>query len=443
MPIGVHEASNFLLNGGKPKQSYGSVTANVDILRSRLKADGELSPGDHQNLVREYRKIYSNPGLTRENRIEISKKIAEEESLATTTALSFNNDTSRINTDYSNSVKQVSLAAGKDPRSFLMGKLRSLDIKIFNLKDSIANLNRSGDNGNFVDDTKQQEELYKTIDEWQDTKKALTIAENYKSGSPPQFDFVAYIETNSDGKIRNIDIGPPGMKIGYLDTNGILGGFPILGRINSKGAGIEGKGIFKLGQTTFQETSVPPRLGMDGTMKASTLMADPQRVSVGSRGRTKAIGEYQDISPQSIQVQDTANPGDWIKGKGDTFYKSLDNGNYEKYVGATKDNLAITDNEILSSLPDNMISEINKRSTRTIDLTPPFVPPSQGSTFLPPKPFPNMTMAPTPVAGYNTSTPPSATSRTNSPVVRAPQDAQGIASSTQKKAGILSRILGI
>jgi len=400
-------------------QDYGFLVDSLEIMENRLASDGKLSPGDQKLLKQKAQQIYANPGLSNAQRSNIEVKISRYDRDAATTNLKDTSDLNRINRDIQNETKNVVSAVGNDPISVLTGKQALLEMKLFRLKEIAANEERAGD-----DSSATQLELSKTQNEWLDTNAALEFTKTYQPGSAPSTDFVLDIETNSKGEIRDVQVSRSGdSKPGYLATSGVLSGFSIRGKVNSKISSQEGKNVFKLGNQTFSASSLL-RPGADGTFKADTLVADSQQSALGSRGLTRGSSEFLDLNPSDLRIQRSSNPGEYIQTK-DSIYKDLGNGKYERYVGATKEQLGIDDSDILSNLPDMILKTVRDNTVKTTDTTPAYTPP-EGVMYGPPKPS-SLPAAPEAAAPGPAAVEATGRSRTPSPTVRSPKSAPGIA----------------
>ncbi len=414
-------------------QDYGILVDQLDILESRLSSDGKLSPGDYQLLNEKAMQLYAHPGLSPANRSNIEVKIAGYKASASKTVLKDTQDVGRMDRDVQNDTNKLAIAYGNDPQTFLSGKISLLEAKMFKLQENADDQERAGD-----DSTQTQIELQKTRDEWIDSQSALEAAKVYQPGAAPQSDFVAYVETNSKGEIRNIDIvRSSSTKQGYLPTTGVLGGFQVYGKVNSKVSSQEGKNVFKLGNTVFSASNrlIPSN---DGSFKQETLTTQDQQVPVGTRGRTKAVGEFVDLNPVEVKTQKFTRPGEWIQ-SGSDFYKDLGGGQYERFVGTTKEKLGLNDEDVLSNLPNEMLSKVKQSTVKTNDMAPSVALPSMS----PNASIPTASTTPTSTSTPISSAPVSVKSDMAAPTYRAPGSAQGIASKAFGAAkSFLGRLFG-
>lgn len=444
-------------SGGGGGSQYGVLSDQLTIKENQLAGDGKLSPGDYDLLIGMAQSAANSPGLSSSQRSNMLVKISGYKKGKNTNDIADAQDIGKLSRTFQNDMKKVSLLAGNSPQTFLQGKVAALESKMFTLQDAIQQQDAAGN-----DSSAAMAELLATNESWQDTQKAIQVSQAPAAqGGAPQGDFVAYIETGPDGKIRNIDIARAGSKTGYLQTNGILGGFPIAGKVNSQTSGGSGKNSFRLGDTTFSAPDVL-RPSADGTMKPSTLIAESQQQALGTHGMTKATAGYFNVDPASVKTQGTAQPGDWVQ-SGGIFYKHNTDGTYEKYVGGDKQKLGIDDGQLLSNLPDEVIATINKRVTKTVDASQFTAPAPAPSSFDPntssstpaaapgwgsPGDYPNVTReqawgGKTYTAGDLARGAVGKVSQVAHAIERAPSQALAIAGSLKQKAGgLLAGIFG-
>lgn len=416
------------LRGGKqPASQYGMMVDALSIAENRLKADGKASPGDYQALKGMAQKLYANPGFTPAERSNIAVKISQYDQLSKTTAFADAQDIARINREVSNEEKTLVYGFGNDPQIYLEGKTTVLEGKIFHLRENAYAQEQAG-----ADSSDTLMELDKTQNELFDAYSALEASKKYKSGSPVQ-GFIANIETNSDGEIRDIVISKD-VKSGHILTTGVLGGFSVAGKVDKRASVEKGKNVFKIGDTTFSAPSTL-RPGPSGEFIPETLTPESGQTKFGPRGRTKAVGEFIDLDSQRIRPQRASRPGDWVQSRDGSFYKDIGNNKYERYVGSTKEQLRINDADILKNLPQDIFETVKKRTVKT-NLAIPDMPSSPPGAV------------PAPVSGAPVSQPQPAGAYPSSsgpvqPTERAPQTSIGIAGQTlQKATGFLQRLFG-
>lgn len=410
-------------------QDYGFLVDQLDIKRNQLEADGKLSPGDYDLLVKQARDIYSHPGLSAAQRSNVLVKISQYQQEKNTTALKDNNDISRLNNEVKNDLAKNGMLFGNNPQFLLRANADALRLKIDSLSQSIDQMNNSGQ-----DSSNHLNELNDTISQFNDALQALDDVKNHKPGQKPTSNYVAYVTTNSKGEITDVQVGRTGSKTGYAETNGLYGGLQIYGKINRKEFG---KNVFQLGNTTFQ--------GSDLTIQDPSMPGAFRTAPLLSQGTTqgKNLGvipdQYTEMDMNQVRPQSSVPSGGWAEGPTGFLYQRLDNGKYVKYVGADKKQLGIQDGQIMR-IPNVMEQNLLPSVQQTIDGSKPFNPPvsptlSPAATST----APQASMGTQPTAQQPTG----GTSRTQSPVERAASSIAGVAGAAINKGkGILSYIFG-
>jgi hypothetical protein len=412
-----------------PAQSYGYLIDQLKIKENLLASDGKLAPGDYKILLADAQKLLTNPGLTQAERSNVQVKVSDYQKAMKNDKLKDNQDIKRINDEISNDMKKVSYTAGNDPIAVLTAKAANLEGKIFRLNENIRQINSAGG-----DASQQELERLKANDEWRDTTDGLSAAANWQPGQPPIQGFIMNVSTNNRGEIREVSFTrTPDSK--HIMTSAVLGGFQVAGLPNAQIGSQENQNVFVLGNQKFS-ASTNLRPGPDGTFKQDTLVTEGQKVAQGARGRTKATSEYIEIPAGQVPTQRYSQPGEWIQGNNGEFYKSLDDGNFEKYINATKEDLGIDESSLMTHMPKELInSTVIPKTIRTNDAalmkpqstatsTPGFAPNTSTSTIPGPTTAP-VTPGPTTPAGR---------SRTPGPINRAPSTAPDIAQSLGAKA---------
>lgn len=392
---------------------------------NQLSADGKLSPGDYDLLTKMARDIYTHPGLSPADRSKIAVKISGYEKNKSVDSLKKQNDLTSLNNEVTDDFSKNVMLFGNNPTALLQANADTLRLKVDQLASSVDSLNQSGD-----DSSAHENEYVKTIQQYNDTLDALQTAKTYTGGAPKS-DFAAYITTNSKGEISDVKVGRIGSQSGYAETNGVYGGLPIYGKINSKEGG---KNIFKLGNNTFSAADYTiPDPQNPGATKANPLVADDMKTGSGFQGAQ--AGQFKVIDPASLRTQTSLSPGEWAQGQSGFLYKRNDDGKYTKYANMDKSKLGISDSQVIKVPKSFESSIISPNVSQTVDGAAPAAlpPPVTGVT---PQTGPSL-----PPSGP--AQVPAATSRTNAPVERSPQDASGVADQTQKSAGgFFQRLFG-
>jgi hypothetical protein len=415
------DLGGLLLSKQPSSPDYGFLIDRVKMKKDRLSEDGKLAPGDYDSVISEYQKLYSHPGFSKSQRSDIEVLISGLQREKQLSIIKDSQDIPRLNREVEGEYKNAVYKYGNDPLIVLKAKSASLENKMFLLDENIYDLQRSGD-----DPTPALLERDKAKNEWLDSQAAISLSENRKPGTPIE-GFIANIETNSNGEIRDIHI-TKGTEPGFILTTGILGGFTVAGKVDPKVSAREGKNVFKIGDTIFSAPSIL-RPGPAGELRPEILTAESQQTPFGSHGKTKSTGDFVELDSASIRPQKSTLSGDWIQSTDGSLYKDIGNRQFERYVGATPEKLGITDSDIWKNLPEAALNSIKARTVKTNDLSQQISLP-QDAIYGPPSPQ----VGTTPQASQ-VSPQPAGRERTPSPVATSPRGGLGYAQQTISKAG--------
>lgn len=424
---------------------YSVLINSLDIKQKQLEADGKLSPGDYDVLTKMAQDLYAHPGLTPANRSQIEVKMAGYQSQKSQNTIADNSNITRLNNESSDDNSQITMRFANDPKKFLQAKSASLAAKIDQLSQSIDTLTNAGS-----DASSQQNELTKSLADFQDTHQALQDVQSYDGASQPKSDYAAYVTTNSKGEIVDMKIDRVGGVSGYNETNGSYGGLPLYGKLNRKDE--SGNKIFKLGNQTYTAPDlVTPNA--DGTMKPSVLF-DASKQKSAKGGFSVAGSGYTPVDLTQVRPQSAVPAGGWVKGQKGVLYQANPDGTYKKYVNYDPKTLGISDNDIIQ-VPQSMEQGIAKNATQTVDAAKPiglplpdgaYAPSASNVDFSGGMPQPNMKAATAQMQAPNapaTPTGPVGRPQTGAPVTRAPSTVGGIAGAALGAAkGFLGSIFG-
>lgn len=426
-------------------QDYGFLVDQLDIKQSTLESDGKLSPGDYDLLIEEAQKVYAHPGLTEAQRSNIDVKIARYTRDKEVNTTKDQNDIARLNREVQEDGSKIGLRFSNDPQKFLEATAALQNAKIDQLAAAIDQLEMAGD-----DSSAHIIELNETLQAYNNTLSALDDVENYAGGAPAS-NYAAYVVTNSEGEVVDLKVDRVGAQGGYLETNGVYGGLPLYGKVNRKEYG---KNVFVLGNQTFSANDVVVP-GPDGTLKPSVLISTAQQKNAQG-GFSIAESGYAPVDLAGVRPQSAVRTGGWIEGEKGFLYQKQADGSYIKYFNADKEQLGITDHDIIR-VPRSMEQSILGSVAQTVDGSDPINLP-QPTTLQPQSLAPN--------TGPATDTPgapqqpqqkgiiqrafdqavPAAVSAVNpalAPVVRAANNAPGIAGQALDAAkGFFGKVFG-
>ena len=402
--------------------SYNFLVDQLDIKQSELEADGKLTPGDYELLVREAQKIYAYPGLSAEQRSNVEVKIASYKSQGKKNSLKDSNDINKLNREVDNEVSRATVEFGGDPYKFVQVQAAALNAKIDQLSASIDSLESAGD-----DTTNHYNELNAALLDYQDLLQASSDMENYDGASAPKTNYAAYVVTNSSGEIVDFKVSRVGTKTGYIATTGVYGGLPVYGKLSRKEGG---KNIFVFGNQTFVESN-ELITGPEGT-KNQTILVPEKSPSI--RGGGVSINTKPTvIDPAQVRTQSSVRTGGYVEDENKFLYRKNEDGSFTKFVNWDKQKNGINDSEVMR-MPRGFIQGITPYVSETKDgLDMPDLPvPNSGSQFQ---------ATSTPAAAPATSTPAleAGNPRTPSPTERAPKTGQNIA---QRALGAAKSFLG-
>src|SRR3990167_454358 len=406
-------------------KDYGFLIDQLSILENKLSSDGKLAPGDYEILIGEANKLYAHPGLTKDQRSNVSVKISAYERERKTDALKQNQDVARLNREVEDDFNIGTMTLAANPLAFLRQRSDALRVKIDQLTSSIEQLNSAGD-----DATLHVNEVTSTLKQYKNALEAYDDTKKAKNDGKPGSGQVAFITTNSRGEITDLAIDRIGSKTGYLETNGLYGPFQIYGKANRKDE--NGKLVFRFGPNSFSAPDiVTPDPTNPGSFRSPKLISESQQIPTGPFTRT-AGGQFHQVNLDEVSPMNSIEINDYIQGDKGFIYKRNANGKFTKYVGQTPEQLNISPADLMR-VPKYLEAQIIGNVETTVDPSAStFSPAAFPSASIPSvsatsTPAPSVT-APTatPQAGGPVSTP--------SPQTRSPQSALGYARATLGKA---------
>lgn len=318
-------------------KDYGFLIDSLAIKKNALESDGKLSPGDYDLLEAEAQKMYAHPGLTEAQRSNIEVQISSFRSDKAKNVIKDSGDIARINREVKDDLATATRLVANDPAKFLSARAMTLDAKIDRLSESIDLAEEAGD-----DASPYYNELTASLQEYNDTFAAIEDIESWDGASAPKSNYAAYVVTNKNGEVVDLKIDRVGGTTGYLETNGVYGGLPLYGKVNRKEFG---KNVFVLGSQTYQAADmVIP--GPDGSLKPAMLF-ETNSIQGKKGGYTIAESGYVPVNLDGVRTQTAIRPGGWMEGDKGFLYQMQEDGSYKKYVNYDKEELGISDNDIL------------------------------------------------------------------------------------------------
>ena len=346
----------------------------MSILEQELGKDGYLSPGDYDLLIKTARQIQITPGLSTAQRSKYDVKIANFEKNKSVSEIDKKEDINSLEEKTKNIMAQNTMVFGNSPQDWLKTMVDEYQSNIMGLQESIARREASGQ-----DTTEYQMELQNNLAAYREKQAALNASNNF-NGKDPINDYVAYIATNDKGEIVNVDYGKYQARPGYVETNGIINGMQIYGKVNIKR---DGKNYFNLGNKVFQAPDIMiPDPNNPGSFTTSRLHANVKQKTVDGKKMPYTTGKagYINLSSNDVHVQSYMPRNSFAKGVEGTIYKRRGDGRYTKYLNV---------NQSLPDIPEDMITlpkfyeqSIGNNVDETIDFSEPITP-DQGTNMAP------------------------------------------------------------
>ena len=351
----------------KTRAKTGGVSPSIladqlTILEQELGKDGYLSPGDYDILMNKARDIQTSSGLTAAQQSDYDVKISRFESAKQTSSQDRTEDLNRSNMVLKSEAAEDVMIAGNNPAEFLRGRVASYESKLNDLQEAIQRRSAS------MQDTIEYENEYQaTMAEYQKKFSALAAMENFDGANPVQ-GYVAYVTTNNNGEIVDVDYDRHESKSGYSETNGMIDGFQVYGKTNYKK---EGKNFFIMGDNTFQAPDMMiPDPENPGSFKPNKMVANVSQkgpITVGESG-------YLAMPGSSIKVQGYIPPNSWAKGVGGTVYNRRNDGGYTKYININQSMPDMPPVDSMLTIPDkfeqNLMSNVDETIDPSIQIAP-------------------------------------------------------------------------
>jgi len=396
-------------SGSKPAgtQDYGFLIDQLSIKQNQLESDGKLSSGDYDILESMAKKLYTNPGLTPDQRSSISVKISSYQSDKKINSFKDTSDIDKLNRDVKDANSKAKNLFITDPTKYLKANGAIEKAKLDKLTATIERVEASQG-----DATKYYDERDTTLLDYQNTLQALDDIEKKN----PNTNYATYMVTNSYGEIVDMKVGKIGSVTGYIPTNGTYGGLPIYGKTNRVNE--LGKNVFTLGDQNFVE-------GKEVVATADGYANQKKLILEGMSTRGTAINKGKvEVDPTKLRAQNEIRREGWAEGDKGTIYQRGTDGNYTKYLNTDKAKLGLKDGDVLKldSYKEQAILPYVATTTDAManNVPPPMPPapvaPTVGTTS------PSMTSTTTP------SITPKGTKNTGgAPTERSSQTASGVA----------------
>ena len=355
--------------------SVGILADQLSILENDLGRDGYLAPGDYDILIEQANKAMVHPSLSASQRSDYKVRVARYEREKAAAANNLKDDLGRMNRAIKSEAAENVMMVGNNPQEFLRGRVASLRAKLNDLADIIERKTASG-----ADVSEYNNEYQETLRELQNKVEIQNSLGGVDQTNPnPIFGYAAYVATNNNGEIIDVDYDRIGNKSGYAETNGLINGLQIYGKINHKQ---DGKNYFKLGNKLFSAVDMlKPDPNNPGVFTTERLVAD-----VPQDGMLK-IGEggYISMQPQDIPTQSYLPRNSWAKGINGTLYKRGADGGYTRYLNVNQSMYDMPPLDQMVTIPKKMErSLMGSYGRETFDAAEP-IKPDKGMSFISPE----------------------------------------------------------
>lgn len=345
----------------------GILSDQLTILQSELSKDGYLSSGDYDLLITKAQEIRNSGSLTADQMSNFDVKIANFQALKSIASLEKDESIDILKRTMQDEQYTNVLIFGNSPEQYLQTKQDSLLSYINELSETIERRTSS-----LQDTTEHQNELNNALSQYRSLADMQNAFSSRQENSPIN-GYVAYVETNSRGEIIDIDFDKYGSKGGYVETNGMIDGFQVYGKVNSKRNGYN---QFYLGNNTFSGVDmIRPDPTNPNTFQTSMMIDQNSQKNLGGTGFVTAAPSWLNISGQELSTQSYMPNDSWAKGANGTVYYRRKDGGYTKYLNV-KDGVSmsgIPESGFLR-LPSAFESSLMQNVDETFDAAMPMTP---------------------------------------------------------------------
>jgi hypothetical protein len=356
-------------NRGSGSEGVGILADKLQILENELGKDGYLAPGDYDLLIGTASKIRNSGGLSSAQRSNYDVKISTYQKSKELSMMQSSDDLDKINREIKSEAAEDVMVAGNDPAKFLQGRAASLQAKLADLEETISRKELAGD-----DTTKYLNEYNDTLRQYSDRITALKDMQSF-DGANPLTGYAAYVTTNNKGEIVDVDYDKYGAKSGYAETNGMINGFQVFGKVNNKK---DGRNIFILGDKTFSAVDLlVADAANPGSFKPTKLVADATTQGPYSKGQAG----YINVTGESLRIQSYLPEDSWAEGVDGTLYHRRTDGGYTKYINTKVEDLNIPGQAILR-IPKTLETNLTRNIDQTVDGAE-IIMPDEGINFAP------------------------------------------------------------
>lgn len=358
--------TSFLLND-RSKSGAGGPGILVDqlqILENSLKGDdGILSNGDYDLLIAQAQKL-ANVAPTASSRSNFMVKATLYQSQKSVKKFQATEDLSNIQRTLKNESAERVFAVGTSPGDiedeqgnvypgYLSSKVDSLATALSDLAEIIDRKEAVGE-----DATEYKLELRDTIGQYNDAVQANEAGKTWgKDSQAPISGYAAYVTTNPQGEVTDVDYLPIGNRTGYNETNAMINGFQVFGKATNK----DGKKVFKLMNETFSGVdSYAPDPNNPGSFSVQPTRLIAQSQQSGSSFNKRGSQGFLNFDSTNLLTQSYVPRNSWAKTADGTLYKRREDGAYSKYVNYEPEGVDLGS---IPTFPNSMFSRLNVDET--------------------------------------------------------------------------------
>jgi len=344
---------------GTGQATAASVAADeLSILENELGKDGFLSAGDYDLLIQKAKQIQTSGILKPAQVSDYNVKISGYEKNKGVISANNVSDLDKLQNDLKIEQTRNVMAYGDSPTDFIQMKKASYADKLNILSAEMQKREQEGrDYSEYMND---YQEIFR---EYNEVLAAEAAQQQFDPNNPnPASGMAAYVETNAQGDIVDIDYAPIDDRAGFAETDAILGGFTVYGKTYKQ----DGKNNFRLGRKKFTAADT---LQMDPNNPSSFLLKPTKlsaRTNVDATGQTQAAQGYDLIDPNTIAVQTYVPRGGYARGTNGTLYERKEDGSFVKYINMMSDK-DFDVGTVINIPPEYEQNYIGKRCNETVD----------------------------------------------------------------------------
>lgn len=320
----------------------GLLLDEIQLLENELMGDSDLSLFDYDRLINKTMEKRNIPGQTESQYSNWDVKISDYQKRKSIAKIEKNEDIKR-RADHTTNTKNVNTKMyGNNPREWMTTLADMHQSDIIEMEEIIERREMAGqDATEYYTEMAESERQYEKYAEMRNTLNRFD--KNTPTG------IYAYVITNDNGEIINIDYSEEPSRSGFIETEGMIDGCVIQGKAKTVG----GNNKFQLGNMKFEAMDKPtfdPRNPLAIITEKLKLTGSEKELE--EKGLKKTASDYYNFSSKSKFINPTTGNEEtyntfpvasdfirntWAKsGRGTdenpyAIYKRKEDGGYEKY----------------------------------------------------------------------------------------------------------------